>query len=238
MATPGRLAPIGGRASSAWSLLTAYDAEAINDAGAVTTAGTGLVAGTATWVMAGDIVQVDGYQEAWSGWTASLAGLYPDWDDTTDRLDLLLEVAALPLAATKYGFQWGVMDTTYAGRAGAVAVGLGLYPNSTTVTQTTQAGATANGSAANNGTNLNVVTQVTSSIVWDATGAARVTGRTKRTTDTAEVAVVSAATAAMGALANRRIFLGHSHVSTTSGTPTLSARLYHRRVRLTAGPFV
>jgi hypothetical protein len=183
------------------------------------------------------VTQIDGYQENFAGYDVPLLTLYPDWSDTTDRLDMCLEIAALPLSTTKWGFAAFVGDNTYANRATMAAKGLQIFANSGTVTQAGEVGATANGSAVNNGTNTNVVSQVFGSWTWDSGGVPRVIGRTKRTTDQGEISLVASPPAAMGAAANRRIYLAAWHLFTTGAALTISARLYTRRIRVTS-PFV
>lgn len=228
-----RSAPIvsrGGAGIPAYQLITGWGS--IDDAGAFTTAGTGHNAGTLTWQMAGDILQIDGIQENWAGWSLPLTTLYGDWSDTTDRLELILEVVSMPLTLAKYGLMAGVFDTTYAGRAAAIAQAIAVYPNATTVINAGQVGATAT-SAAAAGSNTNVVTQAWMSITWDSGGVGRIVSTLKRTSDQNTVTITGSPLGAMAAASSRRVFVGHQHESTTTGTPAMSAKLWHRRIRAT-----
>ena len=226
----------GGSPTPAYQLITGWGS--LNDADAQADTGSGMSAGT--WTIVTKVAyttQVDGFQESFSGYDIPLTTLYPDWSDATDRLDLCLELAAMPLTTAKWGFSAFVGDQAYASRASMIGKGVVIYPNSASITQTAEAGATAPAGAVNNGTNLNVVSQVYASLTWDSGRIPRVIGRTKRTTDEQELTLVASPGSAMGVVATRRIYLAALHVSAVGGTVTASARLYARRLR-TSGPFV
>ena len=226
----------GAAAASGWDLITGWGA--LNDAAAQGDTGTAMVAGTGTIVTkAGEVTVIDGYQESWVGWDVALLDVFADWSDTTDRLELLLEVAAMPLTTAKWGFGLFVGDNTYANRATAAAKGAILFPNSTTITQAGEIGAAANQTANNNGTNTNLATQLYASLTWDSAGVPRLVGRVQRQTDQGEINVVQTPAAAMGAAANRRICLAGLHYAAVGAASTISARAYARRIR-TTGPFV
>jgi lysophospholipase L1-like esterase len=219
-----------GTAPLDWRLITGW--------GSLNGSGDGLIGiassavdGTVTLDMPGDTTQIDGYQENWAGYDVSLLSLYPDWDDSTDELELLLEIASMPLTTAKYGMWFGLIDSAYADRATANGVGITVYPNSTTITQTSQTGATSNSSATNNGTNLNVIEHIYQHITWTAAGVARTSGMASRFSDTQDVTIAGTASVTMGAAANRRICIGHVHVSAVSGALTLGARVYVRRIK-------
>lgn len=226
----------GGAAAPAWQLITGWGS--LNDAAAQADVGSGMSAGTGTIVTkAGEITIIDGYQESWVGWDTALTTLFPDWSDTTDRLELCLEIASMPLGLDKWGLGVWVADNTYANRATAAAKGAVVFPNSVTVTQAGEVGPTANQTASNNGSNTNIPLQMYVTLTWDAGGVPRCTARVKRTNDEQEISVVQSPPAAMGAAANRRICLAILHYAATGAARTVSARVYARRVR-TTGPFV
>jgi lysophospholipase L1-like esterase len=181
--------------------------------------------------MPGDATQVDGYQENWKGFHIPLLTVYPDWNDATDELELLLEIGSLPMTTAKYGIWFGLIDDTYANKATADGVGMTVFPNSTTVIQTSQTGATSNASATNNGTNLNVVSHVAQRIRWTAGGVVRTVASAKRFSDDDDVTIAGTASITMGAASNRRICAGFVHVSATTGTLVMSGRIYVRRSR-------
>lgn len=234
-----RNAPInvsGGSPPAGYSLITGWGS--INDPDSLGDTGTGLSSGTWTFVSkVGTTAQYDGTGENLPCIDIPLTTLFSDWSDTTDRLDLCLEVAAMPLTTAKWGLAMFVADNTYANRATYQAKGVVVFPNSATVIQAGEVGAASNATANNNGTNTDVVQQLYGTWTWDSGGVPRVTGRTKRPSAQQEINVVQAPPTAFGAAANRRIFLAAMHVSAVGGAVTLSARVYARRVR-TTGPFV
>jgi hypothetical protein len=219
-----------------FSLVSSWGA--LNDAAAAADTGSGMAAGVATVVTkAADAIQRDGHAEDWTGWDVPLLTLYPDWSDATDRLEAALVVDAMPLTLAKWGWALFVADNTYANRATAAAKGVHVFPNSTTVIQAGEVGSASNASAANNGTNLDVVSQLAAAWTWDAGGVPRVTGRTKRTAAEQELTILGAPASAMAAASSRRLCLAAWHVAAVGGAVTLGARVYTRRIR-TAGPFV
>lgn len=188
--------------------------------------------GTVTLAMAGDVTQVDGYQESYAGYDVLLTDLYPDWSDATDVLHLYCEIAAMPLTLAKYGLFCGVASGAYVDRASQSLVGAGVFPNTTAAVNVTQEGATANGTNTQNGTNTDVPIGMDLTIRWDAAGVPRLTYRVDKTESGLSTAsITGTAVPAQATLAARRVVVGHKHVSTTSGTPVLSARVWYRRSR-------
>jgi len=234
--TGAPVALAGGASVPAFDLITGWGS--LNDPGARTTTGTAHDgSGGLTFVMAGDVVQYDGWQETAPDFDVLLTDLYPDWSDETDRFEWCMNIGAMPLSTAKYGLATWFRDANSAGRGTANGTGLLIYPNSTTVVNAAQAGPTgAAVTAAANGSNTNVPSQVYGSVTFDSAGVPRVTGRVQRTSDQGEIVLAGTAPAALGAAANRRFCCAVVHVSVTTGTPTLAASVYSRRVR-TTGPF-
>lgn len=221
----------GGSGASAFDVITSTQWGSLNDAGAFVASSSKDTDGTLTFVMAGDTTQYDGYQENFAGFDVLLTDLYADWNDDTDELQLYMEIASLQLTSAKYGLFVGVGDNTYANRASQVLAGAGVIPSTASVTQTAQMAATVP-VFSNNGTNLDTPVGMFVTIRWDDTGGSRLTFQIEKSVSGfVESSVVAAATAAMGAVANRRVVCGVVHVSTVTGAPTLSARVWHRRVQ-------
>ena len=233
----------GGSSASAWTQLTAVEqaSNAVSDPGAFTAAGTQFVGGDFTWVMAGDILVVSGYQTNWAGWSYPLLSLYPDFDPDTDELELGVEVTAMPLSTAKYGLWFGVTDSAIDTRASITAAGgVHVFPNSAVNTNGGLIAAAATGSSNTLATSGNV-TDARGRFRWldTASPAVRVTADCSRSTGgDADIPGVAAIGASFGAtLANWRVVIGHVHLIATTGTPTLGARLWHRRLRTAGVPF-
>lgn len=217
-----------------FALITQAQWSALRDAGSFTTTGTGVSSnGTVNLVMAGDSTQIDGAQENYAGFDVPLLTLVPDFDVDTDRIEVYVEIASMPLTNAKYGLFCGIANGAYANRASQLLIGGGIFPNSTTVTQATQEGATSNGTAANNGTNLDVPVGLYITLAFDKAGAPRMTMQVDRSVSgLVQANVTGTPIAAFGTdPTNWVLVLGHKHVSTVSGTPVLAARVWWRLIR-------
>ena len=215
-----------------FALITGWGS--LRDAGAFTTTGTGHDgAGTLNLVMAGDTTQVDGAQENYSGFDIPILSLVPDFDVDTDRIEVYVEIASMPPTAAKYGLFCGIANGAYANRASQLLIGGGIFPNSTTVFQATQEGATANGTAVNNGTNLDVPVGFFMQLSFDHSGIPRMTLQIDRSVSgLVQASITGTPIATFGTdPANWVLVLGHKHVSVVSGSVTLGARVWWRLVR-------
>lgn len=212
-----------------WTMVTESQWSTTNDPGAHLTSST-KTSGTLSYVVKNTINSIfDGWGEDIANNEVMLTTLYPDFSDTTDRFEWCFEIAAMPLNANKWGFGVYMIDSaTYATANGA---GFMVYPNSTTVANGAQMGATgAAVTAATCATNTNVPLQVYGSMDWDSGGVCRQVYRVKRTSDQIQGTILSSPSTAMGAVANRRLRVGCVHLG-TGGANTISGRLYTRRIR-------
>lgn len=223
-----------GSALAPWVLLQTTDqaSNAIADPSALTNTGTGFDAstGTFTWVMKGDSTQVDGYNDASARWTRKVADLYPDFDPTRDRIDLCMVDPSIPLltGAEKYGIMLGLLDSA-AGVAGG-GWAFGFHPQTSLAMQEAQFGASSR--SATGSFTGNAIQRAMGNFVTRPDGARlglhwwyRIGGVWSQGADASTGATVNTDPSVW------RIHVGHCHVSTTTGTPTMSTKVYHRRTR-------
>lgn len=224
--------------ASDWTLLSTVEqaSNTISDPGSFTTTGTNFDGQTFTWKMAGDTTQVDGWQENWAGWSQTITTLYPDFNSDTDEIELGVEVANMPLTTAKYGIFVGVCDTAITTRGSINAAGgTIIFPNSATNINAGVIGSTGLGSNVNITTSSVLVNVMRCRVRWldQSLPEIRTTGDCSRSSG-GDIAITSlgATGSAFGATVdNWRLIIGHCHVSAVSGTPTLSCRVYHRRLR-------
>lgn len=235
---------MGGGSAAAWNRLVTSEqaSNSISDPGAITSGGTGLVGNAWTWVTNGaDIVQNDGVQKNWAGWSIPILTLLPDFNPDTDLLELGLNPTSFPLSTAKFGFAYGIVDTAITTRGTLVGEGITMLAANGTTINAGWMGATAQttGSMATGSAK-----QLRSIHSWGARAAAA--GWTHQAIsqfvpvsgDIVNPAVPGVNGSAMSAtLANWRLFWGLTHVSTVAGSHTLAAELWYRRNRIAARPF-
>jgi hypothetical protein len=233
----------GGSSTVSWRQLTSVEqaSSAVDDPGAMTTTGTAFDGDQFTITPAPAFASlIDGYQEGWAGWSIPLLTLYPDWAIATDRLELGLELVSFPLSTAKYGWLFGVTDTAIGTRASiANAALVHAFANSATNVNAGYLGAAGTGSStaiATGGT----VTAVRAHIAWEESRSAKLTAECSGGTGgiTPDVSTLGGVIGPFGAtLADWRVVIGAIHVSAVAGSPVLSARLWHRRLRTAGRPF-
>lgn len=224
----------GGSSASAWQLVTGWSALA--DPGSFATGGYEDTDGTLVLPLNGTMGQVDGLTENWPGFGKQLIALYPDWDDTTDALEMFLDVAHMPNPAVvhKAGLLVAVATGAPADRASATAAGMGIYPNALTQINVAQGNTTALSTGFTSGTNSLMPVGLWSRVDFtDSTGAMRITGGAVRYDGSfaGTPNLIAASIAGTTTIANRYLWLAGIRVSAVATACVVAGRLYTRRIR-------
>jgi hypothetical protein len=190
--------------------------------------GTGLF----TIVEAGDTTQRQGYRSSLLRWTARVVDLYPDFDPILDALDIALSDIVVPKTGTSgYGISCCLLDEPTGGVASANGAGFGYRENTLTNYLSAKQGATGPSSTAQfSGAILGLVAR----FYWNPVGTDINYSGWKRDSGGWDSLLTSTTPNTIDAdPANLRLHLTDLHSTTTSNTPTMQFKVWHRRVRTT-----
>lgn len=219
-----------------WVLLTSTDQGAAPfDPAGYAGVGTAFdpVTGLFTIVEAGDVTQRQGYRSSLLRWTKRVTDLYPDFDPLTDILSLALTDVTIPKTGTAgYGMHLGIIDEPTATLASANGLAFGLRENTAvnylvSRMSTTSSAATAQFPGAIDQVVTRWFVNPFSGAVLNYMGQIRQVGG-----DVSQEVVTATGGVAIDAdPATWRLTIGDLHSTTTSGTPTVSFKVWHRRDR-------
>lgn len=224
--------PAGGAAGGAWTRVTGWGS--LSDPSALAAGAYEDDDGTLVLPLSTSMGQVDGYREAWPGFGKQLTALFPDWTDSTDALELFLEIAAMPMPASmhKAGLMFGVGTSAPSGRASADAAIAGVYPNAVSAVNIAQGNTTALNTGFNAGTNLLVPIGMFARIDFASDGTMRIVTFVQRSDGTWSSSPALIASAIAGTtIANRYLWVGGIRVSATATAAVVAGRLWARRHR-------
>lgn len=226
-----------GSALAPWTLLTSTDQGASPfDPGPFAGVGTTFDSSTGlfTIVEAGDTTTRQGYRSSLIRWTKRLTDLYADFNPLTDELDIALTDLTIPKTGNSgYGLHVALIDEPTASLAAADGAGFVIRENTITnylISKMSSTGSLGTGQFPNPA-NL-VIAKFWPSPLGGTINYLGILRQSTGTT-TQDVTTSTSFLTIDSDASTWRLSIGDAHSTSTSNTPTISFKVWHRRTKTT-----